>query len=632
MVEIDIKLVQQAKSDLGERAAEIIADGMGLEKWDSKHLKACCPYHSEKTPSFSWNKKNNSFKCFGCGESLDIIGYYQREGLSFREATRKLFDEVGISYNSDPMETPRKKDKEVYKQPKQETLKAEGKAQQYLELRKISKATINYAGVKEDKQSNIVFEYYDSKDRLMLTKYRPSRKMNKGENKTWCQKDADTSPILYGMHQANPNNPLLITEGEIDRLAAIESGFKNAVSIPFGAENYHWIEHNWEWLEQFNEIIIWSDNDVAGENMRKEVIPRLGKHKTKYVRSTFQDINLQLFKAGKESVMKSIESAIYVPIEDIVDMAQVEDYNPDDMEKIKSGLNGLDKFIGGWFLGTLNVITGINGSGKSTFINQSCVCESVNQGYKTFVMSGELTKQQLRNWIEYPMAGKENITTRNNGVNAPNTYYVDKRVKEKMREWYKEKVYIYDNDLDYTAESILKKMEELARRYGVKVFLLDNLMTIDLRSNQFDINIKQKDFVKELVFFARRYNAVVHLVAHPRKTDTIQRLSKMDVAGSGDITNLAHYVTAIHRVSDKEKEDKLDKNNNIIEEGCPFDCIVDLFKNRPMGYQDKSVGVKYDIPSKRFYGESDDLDKIYKWESTEAPDDFQLVIDKNCPF
>lgn len=631
MTSIDTSLVKQAKKDLGVRAAEIISAGLGVTNWDHRKLKGCCPFHNEKTPSFTWNKKENNFKCFGCGESIDIIDFYIRQGMSFREAAKELFRETGTIFD-DVIEKPKTKDQKPYIQPKLEERLATGQAQSYLELRKISKETIEYAGVKEDSKGNIVFEYYDDKDRLMLTKYRPSRKLKKGDNKNWCQKDADTTPILYGMHQADPSKPLLITEGEIDRLAAIESGFKNAVSVPFGAENYHWIEENWGWLEQFDEIIVWSDNDDAGERMRKEVVPRLGSYKTKYVKSDYEDINLQLFKAGKESVMQSIANAKYIPIVDIVDMSEVEDYNPDDMEKIKSGLNGLDKFIGGWFLGTLNVITGINGSGKSTFINQSCVCEPINQGYKTFIMSGELTKQQLRNWIEYPMAGKQNITTKDNGPNAPKTYYVDKKVKEQMREWYKGQVFIYDNDLDYTATSILKKMEELARRYGVKVFLLDNLMTIDLECSNFDQNIKQKDFVKSLVIFARRFNAVVHLVAHPRKTETIQRLTKMDVAGSGDITNLAHYVTAIHRVSDKEKEDKLDKRGEPVEEGCPFDCIIDLFKNRPMGHQDKSIGVNFDMASKRFYGESDDLHKIYKWKNAKAPEGYQITVGEDCPF
>jgi len=631
MAEIDIDLIQQAKNQLGIKAAEIIAIGLNIEKWDTRNLKGLCPFHNEKTPSFIWNKKNNHFKCFGCGETIDIIDYYMKTGLTFREATKELFDETNTSYDDDIIPRPETKENKPYIQPKVIEEIATGKAKSYLELRKISEDTIRYAGVKEDDKGNIAFEYYDNKDRLMLTKYRPSRKIKKGENKTWCQKGADTSPILYGMHQVDITKPLLICEGEIDRLAAIESGFKNTVSVPFGAENFHWIDHNWDWLENFKEIIIWSDNDPAGERMRREVVPRLGEYRTKYVKSNYEDINIQLYKAGKESVINSIRNAKEIPIKNVIRMADVEDYNIQDMEKIRSGLNGLDKFIAGWFLGSVNVITGINGSGKSTFINQVCVCEAVEQGYKTFIMSGELTNRQLRNWIEFPMAGKENITTVDNGSNAPKTHYVNKDTKKQMREWYKDDVYFYDNNLDYTASSILKKMEELARRNGVKVFLLDNLMTIDLECNQYELNRKQKEFVKELVIFAQKYNAVVHLVAHPRKTEMIQRLSKMDVAGSGDITNLAHYVTAIHRVTDKEKEDKLNKIGDVVEEGCPFDCIIDLFKNRPLGHQDKSVGVQYDMSSKRFYGQSDDINKNYSWVKLNVPEGFQITTE-DSPF
>ena len=48
----------------------------------------------------------------------------------------------------------------------------------------------------------------------------------------------------------------MITEGEFDCLAVIESGYKNAVSIPSGVNSTNkWIETNWTFLEQFNEII-----------------------------------------------------------------------------------------------------------------------------------------------------------------------------------------------------------------------------------------------------------------------------------------------------------------------------------------------------------------------------------------
>lgn len=112
-----------------------------------------------------------------------------------------------------------------------------------------------------------MFNYYDTNDVLTLVKYRPSHKIDKskGEVKTWCQKDADTSPILFNMNRVNVDSPLLICEGEIDCASAIEAGFTNAVSVPLGAGNFHWIEHNWDWLEQFTDIIVCADNDEAGQ-------------------------------------------------------------------------------------------------------------------------------------------------------------------------------------------------------------------------------------------------------------------------------------------------------------------------------------------------------------------------------
>ncbi|MBB6219022.1 twinkle protein [Anaerosolibacter carboniphilus] len=612
------QVILEAKTTLGIRAAEIIVRGLGIQKWDTKNLKGICPFHSEKTPSFIWNKKENYFKCFGCGKTLDIIDYYQQTGMNFTEAAKELFREANVFYEFETSNLPiLNKSNKPYVYPVEEKNIDTAQIEKYLSLRKISKKTIAYAGVKEDKQGNVVFEYRNHNGTLMLVKYRPARKLNDGENKTWCQKDKDTAPILYGMEKIDPSKPLLICEGEIDRLSAIEAGYYNAVSVPFGANNYTWIEYNWDWLDQFEKIIIWSDADEAGERMRKEVIPRLGEYRCYYVKGKRKDINLQLYKDGPESILISIDEAKDVPISGVIDMADVEDYDIGAAEKIKSGINGLDKWISGFVLGTVNVITGINGSGKSTFIDQVCVVEAIAQGYKTFIFSGELTKPQLRSWIEYPMAGPENVREKYNGPNEPMSYYITKHIKEKMRNWYKGKVYIYDDEDNQKASAILKKMEELARKHGVKNFILDNLMMIDLECSEYEKLTKQKEFMNSLIKFARRFNCVIHLVAHPRKTETIQRLTKLDVAGTGDIINMAHYIISIHRVSPKEKEDKFDKQGDLKEKGCPYDCIIDLFKNRPIGHQDKSIGVYFERKSKRFYGDSDAVDKAYGWQNSE---------------
>ena len=56
-----------------------------------------CPFHTEKTPSFTVSEEKNFYHCFGCGAHGDVIGYVMRtENLSFPEAIERLADEAGI--------------------------------------------------------------------------------------------------------------------------------------------------------------------------------------------------------------------------------------------------------------------------------------------------------------------------------------------------------------------------------------------------------------------------------------------------------------------------------------------------------------------------------------------------------
>lgn len=59
--------------------------------------KACCPFHKEKTPSFSVNNDKGFYKCFGCGEGGDVFTFVQKmEGITFLESVRKLAQRVGV--------------------------------------------------------------------------------------------------------------------------------------------------------------------------------------------------------------------------------------------------------------------------------------------------------------------------------------------------------------------------------------------------------------------------------------------------------------------------------------------------------------------------------------------------------
>jgi len=63
-----------------------------------RNYKALCPFHSEKTPSFMVSPELQIFKCFGCGESGDVISFLQKyEGMDFYEALKFLARRVGVT-------------------------------------------------------------------------------------------------------------------------------------------------------------------------------------------------------------------------------------------------------------------------------------------------------------------------------------------------------------------------------------------------------------------------------------------------------------------------------------------------------------------------------------------------------
>src|SRR5438128_11355126 len=61
------------------------------------HWKGLCPFHAEKTPSFTVNPKRGIFHCFGCGVGGDAFGFLMRQDrLAFPEAVRALAQRAGV--------------------------------------------------------------------------------------------------------------------------------------------------------------------------------------------------------------------------------------------------------------------------------------------------------------------------------------------------------------------------------------------------------------------------------------------------------------------------------------------------------------------------------------------------------
>lgn len=543
------------------------------------------------------------------------------KGMTYLQACQKLFDLAGIKYSFGELGI---KTKHQYRYPKEVPIGDKSKIYAYFKKRCISPQTLDYADVRQDEEGNIVWNYYDSNDVLTMVKYRPSRKIHKGENKCWCQKNADTSNLLFNMNRINTTAPLLICEGEPDCLSAIEAGFTNTVSVPLGSGNFHWIEENWDWLEQFDSIIVCSDNDEAGQKMQKEVVYRLGSWRTKVVevppifeaengkKYSINDLNEALYYLGKEKVLEIILNAKDSPVPGVIDFSDIQDVDLDQIDGITTGIRPLDRYLMKLFQGTLNIITGINGAGKSSFINQ-IICQSLEQDKNVFLFSGELPNFQTKNWLNSVLAGQRHIEERH--FQDATYYKVRPEAKREIDEFYRGRLYIYEDGRSNRMTDLLKTMEDSVRKYGTKLLILDNLTAINLECSDDNKYNKQSELIMNLIAFAVKFNVIVLLVVHPHKIDTMRRLNKMDVQGISAIIDLAHRIISLYRVSEKDKQGEQKMNGSGWRvKPIKEDVLIDILKDRMLGFEGRSVGVYYDQPSRRFFTSEEDLDRRYSWD------------------
>lgn len=80
---------------------DVISTYVNLKR-QGKILKGLCPFHNEKTPSFTVYPDTKSFYCFGCGAGGEVITFIRRiENLDYRDAVRFLADRAGMQMPSD---------------------------------------------------------------------------------------------------------------------------------------------------------------------------------------------------------------------------------------------------------------------------------------------------------------------------------------------------------------------------------------------------------------------------------------------------------------------------------------------------------------------------------------------------
>ena len=289
-------------------------------------------------------------------------------------------------------------------------------------------------------------------------------------------------------------------------------------------------------------------------------------------------------------------------------MGDIQKVDLSSIPRIKTGINEIDRLLLGLAECEVTLLSGGNASGKSSLLN-TLICNFLQQGAPSALFSGELPAHILKAWIQMVAAGKENLKLSQYGDGK---YFVPNNIAKRIDDWMDGKFFLFNNEYGNTWEEVFHDMKELLKA-GVKVFILDNLMALDIDLLEGDKNNKQKNLILQLKDFAKTNNVHIIIVAHPRKS--LAFLRKADISGTADLTNAVDNVFIAHRVNqDFLKAGAEFYGQSQIQRYSCFGNVVEISKNRMYGVCDVLVGLHYELESRRFKNTPDE-NIHYGWEA-----------------
>lgn len=279
---------------------------------------------------------------------------------------------------------------------------------------------------------------------------------------------------------------------------------------------------------------------------------------------------------------------------------------------IPTGYKELDKKIIGLLMGDVTVLSGLSGSGKTSWID-CVVLNAVQRGYKVGIWSGELQDFRFQSWIDQISAGK-NYVCKKEGYE--NYYYAPKNIANQINKWLEGKLFLYNNNYGSKWQQLFADIKTLVENEGTQLIVLDNLMALQIDSYDGDKYTQQTRFINDLKEYAKAKNIHVILVCHPRKEGGFLR--KESISGTADLTNLADSVIIIHRIG-KDFEQRAGEffGKDKVIPYLKYNSVIEVCKNRSMGVIDLLVGMYYEVESRRLKNEiSENI--VYGWQEQPA--------------
>lgn len=398
---------------------------------------------------------------------------------------------------------------------------------------------------------------------------RKYRALNPGDGAKWSQ---DKGGVRCAFNEdclrdeGLLDQPVIITEGELDCIAALQAGFARSISVPDGAPppgertaedleagaKYAWLAdiRPFLTLDRAKEIIIASDDDANGAALLQDLSVQLGRARCKFLiypkskkdrgRERCKDLNEVLEDYGQRGVVQTIERARFIDVPGVYLMSELPPLPPMAIYEPRHELIRENMKIR---LGDFSVITGTPGFGKSSFANDLFCGIATDHGLVVAWASFEQEpqndhKRALRSWfLEHP-DWKATIEERN-AADA----WIDRH----------HRFIVPQEGEDATFDWLVEQMELAVIRHGASIIVIDPWNEIEHSRERDETETEYIGrAIRTLKRFAKRFKVHVCVVAHPTKStkdgDGNYKMPTLyDIAGSANWYNKCDIGVIVHR-------------------------------------------------------------------------------------
>jgi twinkle protein len=370
----------------------------------------------------------------------------------------------------------------------------------------------------------IGFPYY-RRGSLVATKYRSIN------GKDFTQ-DMGGAHDFFGIDNIVAGQPIIIVEGEMDALSAIEAGLNNVLSVPGGApmkladpkadeKRFAFIHNAQQVLDNAPYVILATDQDASGQVLAEELARRIGKEKCRIAKFDKKDLNEILMDDDptlddrpSNIIKKIIEDAQPYPIAGLSAASSFLDrlntlYSKGTGKGVSTGYDSVDN-IYTVAPSQLTVVTGYPSSGKSNFVDQLMVNIGRKSGWKFAICSFE-------NQPEIHISRLMEIYTKKRFFDGKER--MTQAEHDEAFKWVNEHFVFIDTNGDEPSslDSILSRAATAVKSMGISGIVIDPYNYIEMNKANSTETEAISSMLTRVQKFCKTHSVHTWFVAHPSK-------------------------------------------------------------------------------------------------------------------